>query len=87
MKKTNVDGAENLVEAGQDAGVKKVVFLSSDKAFEPVSPYGLTKALAKSIFLEANNITGWSGPKFAVCRYGNVCGSTGSVGPIWKDIG
>ncbi len=85
MKKTNVDGAENLVEAGQDAGVKKVVFLSSDKAFEPVSPYGLTKALAESIFLEANNITGWNGPKFAVCRYGNVWGSTGSVVPIWQD--
>ncbi len=85
MKKTNVDGAENLVEAGQDAGVKKVVFLSSDKAYQPISPYGLTKALAESIFLEANNITGWNGPKFSVCRYGNVWGSTGSVVPIWKD--
>ncbi len=84
MKKTNVDGAENLVEAGQDTGVKKVVFLSSDKAYQPVSPYGLTKALAESIFLEANNITGWTGPKFAVCRYGNVWGSTGSVVPIWQ---
>ncbi len=84
MKKTNVDGAQNLIEAGQDAGIKKVVFLSSDKAFEPVSPYGFTKALAESLFLEANNITGWNGPKFAVCRYGNVWGSTGSVVPIWK---
>jgi len=84
MKKTNVDGAVNVIEAAQDAGVKKVVFLSSDKAFEPVSPYGLSKAMAESLFLEANNITGWSGPRFAVCRYGNVWGSTGSVVPIWK---
>jgi len=84
MKKTNVDGAVNVIEAAQDAGVKKVVFLSSDKAFEAVSPYGLSKAMAESLFLEANNITGWSGPRFAVCRYGNVWGSTGSVVPIWK---
>jgi len=84
MKKTNVDGAENLIEATQDSNVKKVVFLSSDKAFEPVSPYGLSKAMAESLFLEANNTTGWTGPKFSICRYGNVWASTGSVVPIWK---
>lgn len=84
MKKTNVDGAENLIEAAQDADVRKVVFLSSDKAFEPVSPYGQSKALAECLFLKANNITGWTGPRFSVCRYGNVWNSTGSVVPIWK---
>src|SRR5215475_12392895 len=84
MKKTNIDGAENLIEATQDSAVKKVVFLSSDKAFEPVSPYGLSKAMAESLFLEANNTTGWTGPKFAICRYGNIFCSTGSVALIWK---
>ena len=84
MVKTNIDGAVNIIEAAQDAGVKKVVFLSSDKAFEPVSPYGLSKAMAESLFLAANNTTGQFGPKFAVCRYGNVWNSTGSVVPTWK---
>ncbi len=84
MVKTNVGGAINVIEAAQDAGVEKVVALSTDKAFQPVSPYGATKALAESIFLTANNTTGWRGPKFSVCRYGNVWGSTGSVVPIWK---
>ncbi len=86
MVKTNVDGAVNVIEAAQDAGVKKVVALSSDKAFEPVSPYGTSKALAESIFLAANNTTGWIGPRFAACRYGNVWNSTGSVVPVWKNL-
>lgn len=86
VKKTNVDGAENLIEAAQDAGVKKVVALSSDKAYEPVSPYGLSKALAECLFLKANNITGWAGPKFSVCRYGNVWNSTGSIVPVWRQM-
>lgn len=86
MKKTNVDGAVNIIEAAQDAGVKKVVALSSDKAFEPVSPYGTSKALAESLFLAANNTTGWGGPRFAVCRYGNVWNSTGSVVPVWRNM-
>lgn len=84
MVKTNVGGAINIIEAAQDAGVKKVVALSSDKAFQPVSPYGTSKALAESIFIAANNITGWKGPRFSICRYGNVWNSTGSVVPIWR---
>jgi UDP-N-acetylglucosamine 4,6-dehydratase/5-epimerase len=84
--KTNVDGAVNVIEAAQDAGIKKVVALSSDKAFEPVSPYGTSKALAESIFIAANNTTGWVGPKFSVCRYGNVWNSTGSVVPVWRQF-
>jgi len=86
MVKTNVGGAINVIEAAQDAGVRKVVALSSDKAFQPVSPYGASKALAESIFLAANNTTGFRGPKFSVCRYGNVWGSTGSVVPIWRGM-
>ena len=81
MVKTNVIGAMNVIEAAQDAGVKKVVALSSDKAFEPISPYGQSKALAESIFLAQNNASPRT--KFAVVRYGNIAGSRGSVIPKW----
>lgn len=86
MVKTNVDGAINVIEAAHDARVKKVVAISSDKAFQPVSPYGHSKALAESIFLASNNTRGKNGPRFAVCRYGNVWCSTGSIVPIWKNM-
>lgn len=86
MVKTNVDGAINVIEAAHDAGVKTVVALSTDKAFQPVSPYGYSKAMAESLFLAANNIGGWHGPRFAVCRYGNIWRSTGSVVPTWEAI-
>lgn len=84
VTRTNVDGAINVIEAAQDAGVKKVVALSTDKAFEPKSVYGFTKALAESIFLAANNMVAAYGPRFAVCRYGNVWASSGSVVPTWR---
>lgn len=84
MKKTNIDGAANLIEACHDAGVQKVVALSTDKAFEPVSPYGMSKAYAEYLFLAANAITGRAGPRFSLCRYGNVWNSTGSVVPVWR---
>src|SRR5262245_28460613 len=83
MYKTNVVGSRNVIHAARRAGVKKAVLVSSDKAFEPVSPYGQTKALAESLFLGANAVMP-NGPRFAVCRYGNVAGSTGSVIPTWK---
>lgn len=86
MIKTNVDGAMNVVGAALDSEVKKVVLLSSDKAYQPVSPYGLSKAMAESLFINANNMRGWNGPVFMVCRYGNVWNSTGSVVPIWKSL-
>lgn len=86
VKKTNIDGAANVIEAAQDAAVKKVVALSTDKAFHPISPYGTSKAFAESLFLAANNTRGWSGPIFAVCRYGNVWASAGSVVPTWKSL-
>ncbi len=86
VKKTNIDGAANVIEAATDAGVKKVVALSTDKAYQPVSPYGTSKAFAESLFLAANNTRGSRGPTFAVCRYGNVWGSAGSVVPKWRKI-
>ena len=86
VKKTNIDGAANVIEAAMDAGVDKVIALSSDKAFEPVSPYGTSKAFAESLFIAANNTRGNGGTRFAVCRYGNVWNSTGSVVPTWRKI-
>jgi UDP-N-acetylglucosamine 4,6-dehydratase len=85
MVKTNVLGAMNVIEAATDAGVGKVVALSTDKAFEPVNAYGASKLLAEKLFLAANNARGAFGPRFAVTRYGNVAGSTGSVIPIWRE--
>lgn len=86
MKKTNIDGAANVIEAAQDAAVKKVVFLSSDKAFEAKSAYGKSKSYAEDLFLAANNTVPADGPRFAVCRYGNVWASNGSVVPKWIEM-
>lgn len=85
MVKTNIAGSMNVIEASAGAGVSNVVALSSDKAYQPVSPYGQTKALMESLFLTANHSYGASGPKFVVTRYGNVAGSTGSVIPAWRE--
>ena len=84
--KTNVDGAVNVIEAATDAGVEKVVALSTDKACDPLNAYGASKLLAEKLFLAANNMHGARGPIFAVCRYGNVTGSAGSVIPKWREI-
>lgn len=86
VMKTNILGSANVIEAAKDAGVGRVVALSTDKAFEPISPYGTSKAFAESLFLAANNVRGDKGPRFAVVRYGNVWASTGSVVPVWKRI-
>jgi len=84
MVKTNVIGAMNVIEAAQKAGVARVVALSTDKACEPVNCYGASKLAAEKLFLAANNSGGDHGPRFAVVRYGNVAGSTGSVIPTWR---
>lgn len=84
MVKTNVLGAMNVIEAAQRAGVGRVVALSTDKACEPINCYGASKLAAEKLFLAANNASGSHGPRFAVVRYGNVAGSTGSVIPIWR---
>ncbi len=86
IQKTNIDGAANVIEAAHDAHVQKVIALSTDKVFQPVSPYGTSKAFAESLFLAANNIRGKRGPIFAICRYGNIFCSTGSVVPTWRKM-
>lgn len=86
MIKTNVIGSMNVVQACADVGAGRAVLISSDKAFQPISPYGQSKALAESLFLSANATHGRNGPRYAVCRYGNVAGSTGSVIPTWRRI-
>lgn len=83
MIKTNVFGTMNVIEAAARAQVGKVLLVSSDKAYQPVSPYGQSKALAESLVLAANNVHP-HGPRFAVVRYGNVWASTGSVVPTWR---
>jgi UDP-N-acetylglucosamine 4,6-dehydratase len=85
MVRTNVLGAINVIEAAHDSGVEKVVAISTDKASAPLNAYGATKLTVEKLMLAANNARGASGPRFAVCRYGNVAGSTGSVIPIWRE--
>lgn len=84
--KTNVNGALNVINAALDAGVKKVIALSTDKAVNPVNLYGGTKLVSDKLFCAANAYSGVGGTKFAVVRYGNVAGSRGSVIPFFKDM-
>lgn len=83
--KTNVIGAQNLIEACLNKSVKKVVALSTDKASSPINLYGATKLCSDKLFISANNIKGKRKLVFAVARYGNVMGSRGSVIPIFND--
>lgn len=84
--KTNIHGAQNVIEAALDRGVKKVVALSTDKAVNPINLYGGTKLVSDKLFIAANAYSGEKGTVFSVVRYGNVAGSRGSVIPIWKRI-
>ena len=81
--KTNVLGAQNMIEACLDSGVKNVVALSTDKAAAPINLYGATKLCSDKLFTAANNITGSRDLRFSVVRYGNVMGSRGSVVPFF----
>lgn len=83
--KTNVLGAQNLIEACLDAKVQRVVALSTDKAAAPVNLYGATKLCSDKLFVAANNITGNRDIRFSVVRYGNVMGSRGSVIPFFME--
>lgn len=83
--KTNVLGAQNLIEACLDSGVKNLVALSTDKAAAPINLYGATKLCSDKLFVAANNIRGNREIKFSVVRYGNVMGSRGSVIPFFLD--
>ena len=84
--KTNVLGSQNVIDACIDAGVKKVVALSTDKASSPINLYGATKLTADKLFVAANNYSHSYGTTFSVVRYGNVMGSRGSVIPFWKSL-
>lgn len=84
--KTNIHGAQNVIEAALDCGIKKVVALSTDKAVNPVNLYGGTKLVSDKLFIAANAYTGNSDLNFSIVRYGNVAGSRGSVIPFFQDI-
>lgn len=81
---TNVLGAKNVVDAAIDAGVHRVLGVSTDKAVNPVNLYGATKLVLEKLFIHANSYSGNSGPVFSCVRYGNVFGSRGSVVQAWK---
>ncbi len=83
--KTNVLGANNLIEACLDSGVRRVVALSTDKAAAPINLYGATKLCSDKLFVAANNIRGSRDLRFSVVRYGNVMGSRGSVIPFFLE--
>ena len=84
--KTNVMGAENLINACIDQKVRKVIALSTDKAVNPVNLYGATKLCSDKLFVAANHLAGAGGTRFSVVRYGNVIGSRGSVVPFFKQF-
>lgn len=84
--KTNVHGAQNVIDAAIDRGVKRVVALSTDKAVNPINLYGGTKLVSDKLFISANAYSKISGTKFSVVRYGNVAGSRGSVIPFFKSL-
>ncbi|ENM5786981.1 UDP-N-acetylglucosamine 4,6-dehydratase (inverting) [Vibrio metoecus] len=81
--RTNIDGAENVINAALQCGVKDVVALSTDKACAPINLYGATKLASDKLFTAANNIKGSKNIRFSVVRYGNVMGSRGSVIPFF----
>lgn len=82
---TNINGGKNVIDAAIDAGVKRVVALSTDKAVNPVNLYGATKLCAEKLFVQSNAYGGADGTRFACVRYGNVVGSRGSVIPVFLD--
>lgn len=84
--KTNVLGAQNIIDACIDKGVKRVVALSTDKACAPVNLYGATKLCSDKLFIQGNAYSGPNGTKFSVVRYGNVAGSRGSVIPFFQKL-
>lgn len=84
--KTNVFGAQNIIECAIDSGVEKVVALSTDKASSPINLYGASKLCADKLFVAGNQYAAHSNTRFSVVRYGNVVGSRGSVIPLFKKL-
>lgn len=84
--KTNIHGAENVIQAAIDNEVDKVIALSTDKAASPINLYGASKLASDKLFVAANNVVGSARTRFSVVRYGNVVGSRGSVVPFFKNL-
>jgi len=84
--KTNVYGAQNVIEAALESNVEKVIALSTDKAANPINLYGASKLCSDKLFVAANNFAGSHRTRFAVARYGNVVGSRGSVVPLFQSL-
>ncbi|GGM31938.1 UDP-N-acetylglucosamine 4,6-dehydratase (inverting) [Paraliobacillus quinghaiensis] len=84
--KTNIHGAQNIIEAAIDRGVEKVIALSTDKAASPINLYGATKLASDKLFVAGNSYAGNKVTRFSVVRYGNVVGSRGSVVPFFKKL-
>jgi UDP-N-acetylglucosamine 4,6-dehydratase len=84
--KTNIDGAQNVIQASIKNNVEKVIALSTDKASSPINLYGATKLASDKLFVAANNMVGSRRTRFSVVRYGNVVGSRGSVIPFFKKL-
>ncbi len=84
--KTNINGAQNVIDACLKNAIKKVIALSTDKAASPINLYGATKLASDKLFVAANNIRGEKNIRFSVVRYGNVLGSRGSVIPYFKKL-
>lgn len=84
--KTNIHGAQNVIDAALDHNVKKVVALSTDKAVNPINLYGGTKLVSDKLFVAANSYAGYKNTRFSVVRYGNVAGSRGSIIPIFNNL-
>ena len=84
--KTNIHGAENVINAALDTNICKVVALSTDKAVNPINLYGATKLASDKLFVAANNIVGSRRTRFSIVRYGNVVGSRGSVVPLFRRL-
>lgn len=84
--KTNIQGAENVINAALENGIRKVIALSTDKAANPINLYGATKLVSDKLFVAANNIAGGHETRFSVVRYGNVVGSRGSVVPFFRKL-
>jgi UDP-N-acetylglucosamine 4,6-dehydratase len=82
--KTNIMGAANIIDAAIDAGVRRVLAISTDKAVSPINLYGATKLVAEKLFVQGNAYAGAGGTRFSCVRYGNVVGSRGSVIPVFQ---
>jgi UDP-N-acetylglucosamine 4,6-dehydratase len=83
---TNVQGTQNVIDACIERKVSKCLFISTDKAVFPANTYGASKAMAEKLWINANKTAADDSIKFSVCRYGNVWGSAGSIGPCWLKL-